>query len=68
MTDVKSIVREYLKKNGYDGLYNEWGECGCVNEDLFPCGSDPIECKPGHKIERECRRYPSFRIGKREGK
>jgi hypothetical protein len=46
MKDVKSIVKEYLNKNGYDGLC--YDDCGCKNDDLFPCGNGPRECKPGH--------------------
>ncbi len=36
--NVKQIVREYLMANGYDGLFNENGECGCDFEDFMPCG------------------------------
>ena len=32
---VKDIVIEYLKKNGYDGLYST--DCGCTTENLFQC-------------------------------
>lgn len=47
---VKEIIEEYLKKNGYDGLYNADGNCGCCLDDLCPCGIEGIEnCKVGYK-------------------
>lgn len=38
---------DWLKKNGFDGLY--YGtECACCVDDLNPCGEDCIEdCVPG---------------------
>jgi hypothetical protein len=44
---VKEIVRRYLIDNSFDGLYAD-GECGCVNDDLLPCGGDCTDCKPGY--------------------
>jgi hypothetical protein len=49
--DVKQIVREYLEKNGYDGLYSENGRCGCDFEDFMPCGFQDAFCEVGHKVE-----------------
>ena len=46
------IVRKYLEDNGYDGLYHEC-DCACDMKDLFACGEDISECKPGYKKERE---------------
>jgi len=48
--NVKDIVREYLKANGYDGLWNEW-DCGCHLGDLFPCTDMMGHCEPGYKTE-----------------
>lgn len=50
-TNVLEIVRQYLKTNGYDGLYNEDGQCACLLTDLHPCGdyNDISECSPGYK-------------------
>lgn len=45
---VKEIIIEWLKNNGYDGLYDP-GECGCLIGDLFPCGGDCFDCLPGYK-------------------
>jgi hypothetical protein len=43
---LKSIVKGYLAGNGYDGLYLR--DCGCKKNELFPCGTDPSNCKPGY--------------------
>lgn len=45
--NVKEITEQYLKANGYDGLYNENCECGCERGDLMPCDCSGIEdCEP----------------------
>lgn len=46
---VKSIVTEYLKNAGYDGLYAE-GECGCLVDDLMPCNDAYENCRAGYKL------------------
>ncbi|GAH92514.1 unnamed protein product [marine sediment metagenome] len=46
---VIQIIDKYLRKNGFDGLYND--ECGCELDDLAPCESMPNECKPGYKTK-----------------
>ena len=38
---ITDIITEYLQHNGYDGFYNEDGECCCFLADLMPC------CEPG---------------------
>lgn len=48
MKNVKEILEEYLKANGFDGLAGD--ECGCFIGDLVPCDNDPSGCVPGHKI------------------
>ena len=35
---VKEMLIEYLKANGFDGLYCE--DCGCQLSDLATCGGD----------------------------
>ncbi len=40
--NVQTIVAEYLKTHGYDGLY-DGDDCGCEVDNLFPCG---LECNP----------------------
>ena len=47
---VKQIVEERLRKDGFDGLCGgrACDGCGCILDDLFPCGQDFSECVPGH--------------------
>ena len=48
---VKEIVTSYLVFNGYHGLFNENGECGCQLSDLGPCCEGiQQECIPGYKV------------------
>lgn len=49
MKTVRDIVIDYLKENGYDGLYNPDVECGCFINDLVPCCERFDECMPGMK-------------------
>ena len=35
---VIEMVAEHLRQNGYDGLYDAYGECACEVDDLAPCG------------------------------
>jgi hypothetical protein len=51
--NVHQIVEKYLTDNGYDGLCLPEQECGCHISDLFPCGSDPSQCQPGHRAAAE---------------
>lgn len=46
------VVCEWLKAHAdeYDGLVHP-GVCGCLTEDLVPCGQMNAEgCEPGHKV------------------
>lgn len=54
MSDT-SVIKMKLEHSGFGGLYVP-GECGCLKEDLAPCGSyDPDDagwingCEPGHR-------------------
>jgi len=49
--NLKQIIKEYIEKNGFDGLLNQDEECGCLIDDLFPCTNNfNIEdCEPGYK-------------------
>ena len=45
---VKEIVKDYLEKNGYDGLWCE-GCCGCGLYNLMPCeNDDALSCEPAY--------------------
>jgi len=48
---VKEIVTEYLKANGYDGLWCADGGCACIIGDLAPCCGNMDECEPGYRVE-----------------
>jgi len=39
---VLEIVKDYLDKNGFDGLCND--TCGCSKNDLFPCDDACLDC------------------------
>jgi len=55
--NVKEIIIEYLKDNGYDGLYCD--DCGCIIDDLIPCDNDCSHCVPGYKTA-SCGDYDFF--------
>lgn len=45
--NVSEIVKLYLYSEGYDGLMNQDGECGCPLDDFAPCCNGPCpECVP----------------------
>ena len=44
---VDEIIRDWLRSHGYDGLYQEDGECGCLLSDPYPCGEGMGDCKAG---------------------
>lgn len=48
---VLEILREYLKGNGYDGLYSADDVCGCDADDLAPCFEVGPNCRAGHLID-----------------
>lgn len=47
--NVKMIVAEYLKTHKYAGLCCLDVPCGCLLEDLAPCGEMSEKCRPGHR-------------------
>jgi hypothetical protein len=51
-SNVKEIVAEYLKANGYGGLHND--ECGCFDDDLIPCDGPCDSCQPAYKVSAQC--------------
>ena len=56
--DVREIVEEYLKANGYDGLYSEG--CGCQASDLMPCDMPCEDCQPGYKVPCDPKTCPAY--------
>ena len=47
---ILDIVAEHLSVNGFDGLYNHMGECGCLKDDLSPGTCFEENCQPGYKV------------------
>jgi len=46
--NIVEIVADWLRSNGYDGLYID--ECGCRLEDLMPCCEDCRHCEAGVSV------------------
>jgi len=44
--NIKQIVEERLRRDGYDGLCNV--DCGCKLSDLMSCGCPFLDCRPGY--------------------
>ena len=49
---LKEIVKKYLADNGYGGLHND--DCGCFDDDLFPCDGPCDTCEPAYKVPAHC--------------
>ncbi len=45
----RAKVEDLLTATGYDGLCNPEVPCGCLKEDLAPCGEICAECRPGKR-------------------
>lgn len=48
---VREIVGQYLKRNGFDGLFHN--ECACELAELMPCYSEWADvdgCQAGYRI------------------
>lgn len=48
---VLQMVRNALEAGGYDGLYNDHGECGCPKDDLSPGDCLTEECEAAYLHE-----------------
>ena len=51
---MREVVQQYLRAQGYDGLYNDDVGCACLPDDLAPCESDCLDCKPGYRHAGDC--------------
>ena len=47
---VVQMVERFLRKNGYDGLFQPEGPCGCELGDIAPCGQIGGDCEAGYKV------------------
>lgn len=60
--NAKEILADWLKANGYGGLFSE-GDCGCSIDDLMPCGQCSPFCQAGYLVsccECESQEHCSF--------
>lgn len=46
--ELGEIVKDWLKKHGYSGLYND--DCGCSLAELMPCDEPHPDCIAGYLI------------------
>jgi hypothetical protein len=49
--EVLDIVALWLKENGFDGLMSYVCGCGCLKDDIVPCGEIESGCRAGYKAE-----------------
>lgn len=66
LVSCADMVRDYLERNGYDGLVDEGRECACCLEDLMPCGGEyAMTCEAGYRIDgctKDCGNGCDFHI------
>lgn len=48
--DVKTIVSDFLRRNGADGLYNDLHECGCGIDNIMECECFCTYCRPAAEM------------------
>jgi hypothetical protein len=46
---IRDLVVRAVEAEGWDGLFNEDGECACEARDLFPCCDPSVDCMLGMK-------------------
>ena len=66
--NLTKIVEEFLRVNGYDGLYSNIGECGCGLDDLVPYGEQTnlIDCEPVIKSHVTVKRAAIFILARNQ--
>ncbi len=52
--NILNLIQAKLIEDGFDGLYNENGECACKHDDLEPCGHIESECYAGYLAPCDC--------------
>lgn len=43
------IMKQWIKDNGYDGLFNTEIPCACDLGDFMPCEEPSVNCEPGYR-------------------
>jgi len=63
-------LRLWLEQNGYDGLVDDGGDCGCELSEFAPCDGEVGSCVAAHKVPCECGDDCEWHMapGPREGK
>lgn len=46
---VIEIVKAHLVREGFDGLVQTDAQCGCLLDDLAPCGGVGHDCEAGYR-------------------
>ena len=47
--NIKTIIKEYMEANGYDGLYSPDYDCACAIYDQRPCDENCLDCEVGYQ-------------------
>jgi len=47
---VEEIIKDHLKRHGYDGLLSRQRDCGCRTENLKFCENYPADCQSAYRI------------------
>ena len=48
--NLQTVVENWLKDHGYDGLYHPDMGCGCRLGELLPCQDPSPECLVGYSV------------------
>jgi hypothetical protein len=62
--NIKTLIKSALILEGFDGLFLD-GECGCLADDLMPCGNPSPECEAGHKMACDCGEH-DWHVGRKK--
>lgn len=61
MLSVKEIVEKFIRENNFDGVYSD--VCGCLVDDLAPCGEMQETCRAGYKKKCDCSENCDWHVG-----
>ena len=66
MNNCKSIIQEYLRNNGFDGLICDESPCGCGVDEIMDCGCCGDECYPAYATK--CQKCGTIWYTRKKGK